>query len=237
MKPDTRPAGPGVLAVDRHEEKFLLSPAEALYTRGLLDALLCRDSHSLAGAYFIRSLYFDTTDAADYTDKVLGVSERRKVRLRLYDTSARRVRLEVKEKSGSYSHKTGVWMSRADARRLIEGDTGPLFADAGAEARRIWLNFARELRRPAALIDYERTAWTMPVERVRITLDEHVRAAKSSALFDPGVPMVGVHSDRAVILEVKYDRYLPAYMRRALSSVCAQSMSISKYGAAREMLY
>ena len=75
------------------------------------------------------------------------------------------------------------------------------------------------------------------MERVRITLDEHVRAAKSSALFDPGVPMLGVHSGNAVILEVKYDRFLPDYLRGALSSVCAQGMSISKYAAAREMLY
>lgn len=233
----TTETGPGLLNVQRHEEKFLLAPAEALYLRGLLDGLLRRDRHSRDGAYFIRSLYFDTPDSADYEDKVLGISDRRKVRLRLYDTDARQVRLEIKEKSGSYSHKTGVWVSREDAQGLIAGRTQALFNDASPQARRIWLHFAREPRRPAALIDYERTAWTMPVERVRITLDEHVRAAKSSALFDPAVPMVGVHSGRVVILEVKYDRYLPSYMRRALSSVGAQNMSISKYGAAREMLY
>lgn len=40
-----------------------------------------------------------------------------------------------------------------------------------------------------------------------------------------------------MILEVKYDRFLPDYLREVLSSVCAQGMSISKYAAAREMLY
>ena len=94
----------------------------------------------------------------------------------------------------------------------------------------------QEARRPVVLVDYERTAWTMPVERVRITLDEHVRAARSSALFDGAVPMVGVHSGSAVIL-VKYDHYLPGHIRRLLSAVQGQNMSISKYAAAREFLY
>lgn len=231
-----RPPAGAALAVDRHEEKFLLAPAEAAQLRALLDGLLLRDRYSVNGPYYIRSLYFDTPDNTDYVDKVLGVSERRKLRLRLYDVAAQRLRLEEKQKSGVYSHKTGVWVSRQQAERLIAGEFGFLL-DAGDAARRIYLPFARQLRRPAALIDYERTAWTLPVERVRITLDERVRAAKSSALFDPDVPMAGVHSGNAVVLEVKYDRFLPGYLRRVLSSVCAQGMSISKYAAARELLY
>lgn len=235
--PPLRAMGGAALAVDRHEEKFLLNPGEAAYTQKLLDALLRRDRYSAPGAYYIRSLYFDTPGDDDYVDKVLGVSDRRKVRLRIYDTDTPRVRLEIKEKSGVYSHKTGVWLTREEALALIAGDASALLAQDTAAARRAWTEFARKPRRPAALIDYERTAWTMPVERVRITLDRRVRAAKSNALFDPHVPMLGVHSGEAVILEVKYDRYLPGYVRQALSTVGGQGMSISKYAAAREMLY
>ena len=236
-KPPLRAAGGAALAVDRHEEKFLLSPGEAAYTQKLLDGLLRRDRYSAAGAYSIRSLYFDTPGDGDYLDKVLGVSDRCKVRLRIYDTQTPRVRLEIKQKSGVYSHKTGIWLTREEALALIGGDASVLLRQDTAAARRAWTEFARTRRTPSALIDYERTAWTMPVERVRITLDRHVRAAKSDALFDPNVPMLGVHSGGAVILEVKYDRYLPSYVRQALSTVGGQGMSISKYAAAREMLY
>ena len=48
------------LAVDRHEEKFLLNPGEAALARALLDGALHRDRYSAGGAYYIRSLYFDT---------------------------------------------------------------------------------------------------------------------------------------------------------------------------------
>ena len=117
MKLTRSPAG-AALAVDRHEEKFLLNPAEAVCLRALLDGLLRRDRYSAGGAYYIRSLYFDTPDNTDYADKVLGVSDRRKLRLRLYDVNAGQIRLECKEKTGIYSHKTGVWVSRAQAARL-----------------------------------------------------------------------------------------------------------------------
>ena len=45
-----------LLSVSRHEEKYLLNPAEAVALRGMLDALLRRDRYSAGGAYFIRSL-------------------------------------------------------------------------------------------------------------------------------------------------------------------------------------
>lgn len=225
------------LAVDRHEEKFLLNPGEAALARALLDGALHRDRHSEAGAYYIRSLYFDTPFDNDYADKVLGVSGRRKVRLRIYDHAAPTARLELKEKQGIYSHKTGVTLTRSEAEALIAGERDFLLARSDAAARRAGNLLVQEARRPVVLVDYERTAWTMPVERVRITLDEHVRAARSSALFDGAVPMVGVHSGSAVILEVKYDHYLPGHIRRLLSAVQGQNMSISKYAAAREFLY
>lgn len=226
-----------LLSVSRHEEKYLLNPTEAVALRGMLDALLRRDRYSAGGAYFIRSLYFDTPENTDYEDKVLGVSERSKLRMRLYDPAGGQARLERKAKSGIYGHKTGLWLTRAEAEALIAGDDTPLCRQDTPAARRLWAAFRREWRRPAVLIDYERTAWALDFERVRLTIDEHVRAAKSSALFDPAVPMLGLHSGAMTILEVKYDRFLPGHLRAALSSFCAQPMSISKYAIAREMLY
>ena len=142
-KTPLRAAGGAALAVDRHEEKFLLTPGEAAYTQKLLDGLLRRDKYSTTGAYYIRSLYFDTPGDGDYLDKVLGVSDRRKVRLRIYDTETPRVRLEIKQKSGVYSHKTGVWLDREEALALIGGDASPLLRQDTAAARRAWTEFAR----------------------------------------------------------------------------------------------
>lgn len=225
------------LTVDRHEEKFLLSPLEAACLRRLLDGVLRRDRFSAAGPYSIRSLYFDTACDRDYLDKVLGVSERQKVRLRLYGADDETVKLELKTKRGALCGKQSVLLTRAQAARLAAGETDFLEQLESEAARRIWALFRQERRAPAALIDYRRTAWVLPVEHVRITLDEGVCAAKCGDLFAAAPPMVGLHSAGAVILEVKYDRYLPAYVRRLLSGAGGVQMSISKYAAARAMLY
>lgn len=225
------------LAVKRHEEKYLLNPAQALELQIMLDALLQRDRYSRKGAYYIRSLYFDTPDDQDYLDKVLGVERRQKIRLRLYDLAAPTLKLEIKNKQGSYSYKQGVKVDRTAAQALIDGDAAPLLALGSPTAVRAYGFFQRELRRPTALVDYERLAFWLPVEDLRITLDTHVRAAKSDRIFSDQVPMVGLHGGGTVILEVKYNRYLPHFLRGPLSTLQTQATSVSKYAAARGMLY
>lgn len=223
------------LHVQRFEEKYLLTLQQAISMRALLDSVLERDLHSQNGAYYIRSLYFDTPDDRDYLEKALGVSERIKLRLRIYDLQAEKAKLEIKAKRDKTSNKRSAVLPRAVAGQLAHGDAECLLQQSTA-AREAYTLYKRESRRPAALIDYERTAWTFPVGRTRITLDEHIRAAKSAELFARDVPMVGVLDGR-VVLEIKYDQPLPPWLGRVLSSVPSIKMSVSKYAMAREMLY
>lgn len=223
------------LQVRRYEEKYLLAPAQAAALQNLLDGVLQRDDYSADGAYFIRSLYFDTPEDADYKDKLLGVSERKKLRLRLYNLQTAQVKLEIKAKRAKTSHKQSAVLDRAAAQALVDGDPTPLLGE-GPAARAAYALYQGEHRIPAVLIDYERTAWVFPVGRARITLDSHVRASKSDALFAANVPMVGV-LDPMTILEVKYDQPLPAWLGRVLSSIPGTPLSISKYAMARASLY
>lgn len=223
------------LRVERHEEKYLLSPAQADVLRGLLDGVLLRDRYSAAGPYYIRSLYFDTAENGDYHDKLLGVSERKKLRLRLYDRQAPTVKLEIKAKRAKTSHKQSAVLPRETALALVNGDPAPLLGE-GAAARAAYALYQGENRAPAALIDYERTAWVFPVGRARITLDSRLRAAKSDDLFGENVPMVGLLGGQTV-LEVKYDQPLPGWIKRLLSTVPGTLLSISKYALARGALY
>lgn len=223
------------LQVRRYEEKYLLAPAQAAALQNLLDGVLQRDRYSANGAYYIRSLYFDTPEDGDYKDKLLGVSERKKLRLRLYDLQASHIKLEIKAKRAKTSHKQSAVLTRETAQALVDGDPNPLLGE-GTAACAAYALYQGENRHPAALIDYERTAWVFPVGRARITLDSHVRAAKSASLFADDVPMVGVLNPMT-ILEVKYDQPLPAWLGRMLSSIPGTPLSISKYALARATLY
>lgn len=222
--------------VQRHEEKYRLSAPQAAELELMLSALLQKDRYSANGAYFIRSLYFDTADDADYNDKLIGADRRQKLRLRLYHLDSPAVKLEIKNKTGSLSYKQSTTLTRAQALALANGDCEFLLDLPGDTARRAYTFFRREQRRPTALVDYERTAFTSPVAQVRITLDRNIRAAKTSDLFGAGCPMFGVHSGGVCVLEVKYDAFLPRYLRGVLTSVGPAKMSIGKYELARQLL-
>lgn len=217
-------------AVYRHEDKFLLSPGEAACLRGLLQGVLRPDPH---GVYHIRSLYFDTPGLRDYNEKLLGLRDRKKLRLRTYSGRAEDpVKLEIKNKRENFSHKETLVITPQQAQALIRGEWEALDGYQSPTARRFQNFGAAEARRPYMLIDYEREAFLCPAQRVRITFDRNIRAARSSAFFDAGVPMVGLHSRQVTVLEVKYDHFLPGYLTRLLSSCRMQSMSVSKYATA-----
>ncbi len=81
----------------RHEIKLLLTKAEYLSVRSRLAPIMERDSYALEGGdYFIRSLYFDDSRKSSYWEKLSGVADRKKYRLRIYNCSDSVIKLSCK---------------------------------------------------------------------------------------------------------------------------------------------
>ena len=226
-----------VIKVYRHELKFVLSQMEYENLRRLLAATMNLDENVRSGEdYFIRSLYFDTMTDTDYVNKIMGISERRKIRLRIYDTKTDKVKLEIKNKQSDYSVKETVVISREDAQELMKHNYKPLLKYDDSVSDKVYYNFMLNDYVPKVIVDYDREAYMLPIENVRITFDKKVRAAKASNLFCPNLPMFYILSEQQIILEVKYNNYLPQYVNDILSTACVQRMSISKYCLARELV-
>lgn len=227
-----------IITVFRNEQKFLLSYGEYIYLRELLGSVLNRDSNGKNnGEYYIRSLYYDTIYNQDHVNKIVGTSERKKIRFRIYSTDTTKVKVEIKNKYASYSVKETGTMLRADVEELINGNTDILLSYDNKVINKVYGYFKKDIYKPAVIVDYEREAFLSPVEKVRITFDKNIRASKSDRLFDKNIPMLGLHSQNVVVLEVKYNHYLPPYISQMISCCTGQRMSISKYCTAREMLY
>lgn len=224
-----------ILKIYRHEMKFLLSTVEYEHLRRLLGALLIKDENMKQGRdYYIRSLYFDTPENKDYYDKLIGIAQRKKIRLRIYDTSADKVKLEIKNKQNEYSVKETMTISREEAVLLSKGDYHALAEYDNDVAKKAHFNLSAYAYMPKVVVDYEREAYLLPVENIRLTFDKRVRAFKGNGLFEEKNALVGVLAPEYIILEVKYNQYLPAYVENMLSSIRMQRMSISKYCMARE---
>ena len=215
----------------RHELKYFISPAEMQVLRGILTPAMQLDPNGNENnEYHIRSLYFDTINDDAFDEKIAGVGNRKKYRIRIYNFSDKVIKLECKSKYGDLISKQSVTIPRDLAEQLIAGDPEglqrmrhPLFHDMYREMR---IN----LLRPAVIVDYVREAYIHPAEEVRITFDKTLRTGLySNDLFNKNIPTYPVFDDPVEILEVKYDEFLPSYIQSMLSGVTAQRSAISKY--------
>lgn len=211
----------------RHEYKFLISPNAARLLKLRLPHIMGRDPHAgPTGQYTIRSLYFDDPNFTAFRDKVDGVDNRTKYRIRCYNGDTTLCRLERKEKKGHLTRKTGQSITAQDALAL-QNRTAPHGEGLCEELR---LLCASQGLRPMVLVDYDRTPFVCAAGNTRITLDENLRTRPYCAdLFDTHRSMMPVLDDNQVILEVKFDDYLPGYLRDALADIPKTPMAISKF--------
>lgn len=198
-----------------------------------LAAVMKRDTHAPNGCR-VTSLYFDDIHATAYTQKVAGVLEREKYRIRAYDGKDAIIKLERKRRAGMCIIKSGERINRMQYDQIISGDDGFLI-DGGTLAREFYGDMKSSGMTPAAVVDYWREAYVDDFG-VRVTLDSDLRYAPGEAgLFGRG-NWSQTLTDGHTVLEVKYSDYLPLYVRMLLTDINAQLYSVSKYALSIERL-
>ena len=217
----------------RHELKFFISRMEYEILSRVLDKVLHRDPNGdEKNEYHIRSLYFDSFFNDALIDKIDGVKNRDKYRIRIYNHTDKLIRMECKTKVGSLISKRSIAIPKLLAEQLIAADPTGLERTGSGLLRDVYREMKLNLLRPVVLVDYVREAYLHPAEEVRITFDKQLRTGLSSIdLFNPYVPTISPFDNDDLILEVKYNRVLPPYIRDLLCTYVhrAQNSAISKY--------
>ena len=180
--------------------------------------------------YHIRSLYFDTINDDALEEKIAGVGNRKKYRIRIYNFSDKVIKLECKSKYGDLISKQSVSIPRELAEQLIAGDPDGLQRMRHPLLHDVYREMRTRLLRPAVIVDYVCEAYIHQAEEVRITFDKQVRTGLYSVdMFNPQIPTYPVFDDPVEILEVKFDEFLPSYLQSILSGITAQRSAVSKY--------
>jgi hypothetical protein len=221
----------------RHELKYYINYRDYALLRGVLKALMPLDPHAGPnGDYHIRSLYFDDAYEMALVEKMAGYDVRNKYRIRIYDFSDEVIKFEKKMKRGQYIAKTSIRLSREECEALIAGDYDCLLSREEPLAREIYLLMKNNLLRPRVTVDYYREAYVSQFENVRVTFDKNVRASLMlTDLFDLKAPVASVLEPGTMVLEVKFNKYLPPFIQSALNNVnTAQRSAISKYVLCRK---
>lgn len=220
----------------RHELKYHISWGDATVLSNVLRGCLHHDHNADAnGNYHIRSLYFDDIDNTALTDKVAGIRDRNKYRIRIYNYSDSQIRLERKSKRGDYIEKTSATITRRLADKLIAGDAQGLEKIDHPLIHDMYVQMTTRLLRPVVIVDYLRETFVHPAENTRITLDKNLRTGiMSHDLFNPDLHTIQALHPDTVILEVKYDNRLPGHLPALLGTVSAERSAISKYVICRQ---
>ncbi len=216
----------------RHEFKHEIDYADVLALRSRLSAVAQHDENSINGRYVIRSLYFDNFDDKALLEKINGVNCREKFRLRLYNGDVSYILLEKKSKINGLCSKEQVQLTLNEAKSIIEGreynakSENPLLNE-------LYIKMQTQLLKPKTIVEYTREAFVYPAGNVRVTLDYNIRTGISCVDFlNPDCVTVPA-GDTPVVLEVKWDEYLPSVIRDIVQLPSKHTSAFSKYAVCR----
>lgn len=217
----------------RHEWKHELSPADLPAIRCRLRAVAELDRHAAGGRYQIRSLYFDTPGDRALREKLDGVDPREKFRIRSYNGDHGNIHLEKKCKVGGLCSKYAASLTAGEVRAILDGDWDWMLRSGRDLVWELHQKMTGQLLRPRTVVDYTREPFVYAPGNVRVTLDYGIRTGLSSTDFlSPACVTVPV-PESPVILEVKWDAFLPDIIRDAVQLPGRHTSSFSKYAACR----
>lgn len=222
----------------RREEKYLIRYNEAARLKNMFETLLETDTYSKDRDYTVRSLYFDTIDDKDFFDKINEQNLRRKIRLRIYNPSDATAKLELKQKENVYQKKRFIYISKQDAKELINGNISVLLNYKNDFADEVYGIMSTECYRAKTIVEYKRKAFIAKENSIRLTFDSDMRATESSLdLFDENLILNSIFDSENVIFEVKYDKFMLGYISDIISNVDRRTTSFSKYTYGRSIGY
>lgn len=217
----------------RHEWKHEISVSDLTALRRRLRAVMRPDSHGSNGKYFIRSLYFDNLTDLALRQKLDGVDRREKFRIRYYDLDSSLIHLEKKSKWNGLSRKQTACLTAEEAQAIVDRRLEWMTPSRDPLVWELYQKMRAQGLRPKTIVDYTREAYIFGPGNVRVTLDYNIRTGLSCTDFlNPSCVTIPA-GDAPIILEVKWDAFLPDIIRDAVQLEGRHTAAFSKYAVCR----
>lgn len=219
--------------VYRHEWKHELSFQDSLILRQRLRAVMEPDPHAVDGKYFIRSLYFDNGNDKALREKLDGVNRREKFRVRYYNGDPSLIHLEKKSKLDGLGTKFSANLTAEEAQKLVDGDLDWMMDADRPLVRELYVKMRSQGLRPKTIVDYTREPFIYRPGNVRVTLDYDIRSGLGCTDFLNPQTVTVPAGDGPILLEVKWDAYLPDLIRDIVQLPGRHVSAFSKYAQCR----
>ncbi len=229
--------------VDQFERKEFKYYVPVIRMEDLRERLLAHISHDpycnrySDKRYPVRSIYLDTHAHLFYYEKLESLKVRKKLRVRTYDSETAKMVafLEIKRKVGKAVYKERAVIPYFEMNNLFNGEKINLLhpemhTQQVALNRFVYLTNRLHLE-PVVLITYEREAFQgIDDQSLRITFDLNVRSYMTDTLDDLlRETDMRTLTDLYFILEVKFSRQMPLWLRGIIRDFALRLQSISKY--------
>ncbi len=217
----------------RHEWKHEINYSDLLAVRQRLRAVADTDPYAVNGKYEIRSLYFDNVSDKALREKLEGLSRREKFRIRSYNNDISYIRLEKKLKRDGLGRKSKASLTAGETQALIDGKYDWMRESREPLIVELYSKMMSQGLRPKTIVEYTREPFVFGPGNVRVTLDYGLRTGILCTDFlNPDC--VTVPAGRpVVIMEVKWDAFLPDIIRDAVQIPGRRTAAFSKYAVCR----
>lgn len=219
----------------RHELKYYINMADYLTIRSRLLTISEKDRNvNEDGVYHVRSLYFETPTDRILSEKINGVNNREKFRIRIYNNDPSFIRLEKKTKVNGFANKSDVSVTQEECEKLLSGETSWMKKSGNALLIELYAKMKYEQLRPKTIVDYVREPFIYKPGNVRVTLDSQIKTGiHAKDMFNPEIPTVRTNDGNVIIMEVKYDNFLPTIIQAMIQVQNRKPTAFSKYAVAR----
>lgn len=217
----------------RHEWKHEITLSDVITLRQRLRAVTQPDTHTTDGRYMVRSLYFDNLSDKALREKLDGISRREKFRIRYYNRDPSLIHLEKKSKLSGLGTKESAVLTAEEAQAIVDGNYEWMSESKEPLVKELHDKMSFQQLRPKTIVDYIREPFIFPAGNVRVTIDYDIRTGlRCTDFLNPDCITIPA-GNAPIILEVKWDDYLPDLIRDIVQLDGCRTQAFSKYAACR----
>jgi hypothetical protein len=212
---------------NRFEYKYQISYLDYFKIIDSLKTLLIHDQHGEEDFYPVTSIYLDDVYFSGAADKAFGNELHKKYRIRYYHDDTIK-KLELKEKTGNESVKYSCSINDELYKGILEQDMDVLEKYFDEQlVRKYTLEMLRKNTTPKCNIFYKREALKDETDNLRVTFDHSLGVSRFDDQIDG--EYIKLLRDSHLIMEVKYEHFLPKHIKTILNTITLNQIAYSKY--------
>lgn len=131
--------------------------------------------------------------------------------------------------------KIDARITEKECGKLLDGRTTWMMEHSSPLVRELYAKMRYQMLRPRVLVSYMREPYIYRAGNVRVTFDSNIRTTlfHRDFLEEKVADIDTAEEPRDMILEVKYDAFLPEVIRRLAQINTLRQTAFSKYEACR----